>query len=352
MLTPDYKTRLVEAAKNKKTDRPPCICPGGMMNMIVYEIMEKAGVYWPDAHYNPNDMAKLTKALRENGGFENYGVPFCMTVEAEAMGAKVDMGSDLEEPHVVVSPLEDVIDISVLKNIDISKGRINTVIESIKVLKSLDTDVPIVANLTGPVSVAGTLLDMTTLLMSFRKHPEDSAKMLDFITDNLIVYAQAMVEAGADVICISEPSGTGEILGKVHFENFTLPYVNKILDALDVSVKIVHICGRLHNIYEALSKINCDVFSFDALVDIESIKPYLEDKALMGNVSTHALGVMPSDKIISLTQNVIDKGIDIVAPACGLPTTTPLENINAMVNTATGAYKIIQYSDIIERNKL
>ncbi|MBQ7262758.1 MAG: methylcobamide--CoM methyltransferase, partial [Synergistaceae bacterium] len=99
------RERLLRAAKGEETDRPPCICPGGMMNAIIRDIMEETGCPWPESHSDPRKMADLTLALYRAGGFENCGVPFCMTVEAEAMGAKVDMGDMETEPHVVDSPL-------------------------------------------------------------------------------------------------------------------------------------------------------------------------------------------------------------------------------------------------------
>jgi len=327
------KDRLVAAAHKAEVDRVPCICPGGMMNMIVHEVMEKTNNFWPEAHSDSQKMAGLTVALHEAGGFENYGVPFCMTIEAEAMGAVVDMGTDMEEPHVVISPLKSPMEADLLKNVDLNSGRMATVLDAIRILKAKNSDVPIIGNITGPISVAGTLVDMAVLLVGLRKHPQETAHMLDIVTNNIILYARAMVEAGADVICLSEPSGTGEILGMEHFINFSLPYVNKVMDALDVDVKIVHICGRLHNIYEAIAEIRCDVFSFDALVDIEEIKPYITNKSIMGNINTHALAVMPKEKIKSLTRGALLKGVNIVSPACGLAITTPMENIIAMVET-------------------
>mgnify|MGYP001569924189 FL=1 len=48
MITP--KERLYRVLKGEKVDRPPCICPGGMMNMIVEEVMDITGVKWPEAH--------------------------------------------------------------------------------------------------------------------------------------------------------------------------------------------------------------------------------------------------------------------------------------------------------------
>ena len=83
----NQKIRLLNTLKKLDADRPPFICPGGMMNMAVMEIMEASQCTWPQAHTDPRMMAKLTLAAGHLAGIENVGVPFCMTVEAEAMGA-------------------------------------------------------------------------------------------------------------------------------------------------------------------------------------------------------------------------------------------------------------------------
>ena len=106
----------------EKVDHQPCICPGGMMNMIITEIMERSGISWPEAHNNAEQMAALTYEFNHAGGFENYGVPFCMTVEAEAMGATVDMGDAQTEPHVVDSPLSSATQLDQLAPFLLIKG--------------------------------------------------------------------------------------------------------------------------------------------------------------------------------------------------------------------------------------
>ena len=93
MLT--AKEILEKIFRGEKVDRLPCICPGGMMNMITTELMDTCGISWPEAHTDAQMMAKLAVASYENGCFENIGVPFCMTVEAQAMGAEVTMGSKI-----------------------------------------------------------------------------------------------------------------------------------------------------------------------------------------------------------------------------------------------------------------
>ena len=326
--------RLCGAAHGGAVDRPPCICPGGMMNGVVEDVMLKTGIYWPKAHCDAQMMADLSRALYESGGFENYGVPFCMTVEAEALGAEADMGDCEVEPHVVRPAIASCAEAGRLKPFDVTKGRAAAVIEAVRILKLRSAGVPVIGNITGPVSVAGTLVDMSVFLNDMRKHPGECARLLDIITDALIIYGRAMAEAGADAICVAEPSGTGEILGAKRFREFTVPYINRLLDAIDVPVKIVHICGKLRAVYEELGALHCDAFSFDAIVNAREIRPYIPGKAVMGNVSTHAIGTMPEDKVRGLTRNAREMGVDILAPACGLPLSTPLGNIRAMVEAA------------------
>ena len=331
-MTP--KERLYAAARRHPTERPPCICPGGMMNMMFREIMEASGWRWPEAHMDAHQMAGLAIALNKAGGFENYGVPFCMTVEAEAMGAEVNMGDLLAEPHITDYLLAGVDGWTQLNSLDLNRGRVKTVLQAIALLKQQNDGVPIIANITGPVSVAGSLVDISTLLKAFRKNPKASSIFMDSIAGNLIAYGQAQLAAGADAVCLSEPSGTGEILGPKFFREYSVKYINQIMDALQPPLAMVHICGNLHSVYDLLPELHCDIFSFDSLVPIADIKAAVPEKAVMGNVNTHALGTSSPKKIAQLVRSCHRKGADIIAPACGLPTTTPLVNVQAMVAAA------------------
>lgn len=42
---------------------------------------------------------------------------------------------------------------------------------------------------------------------------------MELVADEIIRFARAQIDAGADIIAISDPSGTGEILGPKLFEN-------------------------------------------------------------------------------------------------------------------------------------
>lgn len=330
------KERLLGALKGIQLDRVPCICPGGMMNMIVTELMHKTGIMWPDAHTDADLMADLAKSVNEYGMFENYGVPFCMTIEVESMGAKVDLGDTKFEPRVTSYVIDSVSDYDKLQEIDVNTGRAQVSIEAISKL-SKDDSVPVIGNLSGPVSVASSLMEPVTFYKELRRNKEDAHKLMDFVTDQIIEFGKAEIRAGADVIAISDPSGTGEILGPKYFDEFAVKCINKLIDGLrseDPKVPvIVHICGQMHRVYSELNRINADAFSFDAIVSIKEIKENMPEKVIMGNVSTYALEFSERNKIKKMTKSVMNSGVNIVSPACGLGTQSSLRNIQAILET-------------------
>ncbi len=325
------KQRLTNVCKHKETERAPLICPGGMMNAVTDEMANIAQIPFPEVHKSGKLMAEMAKQTHDLSGLENYGVPFCMTVEAEAMGATVDFGNSLYEPHVVHGAIESVKNYKDLKPLSLDSGRCRAVLEAIEILSSLDTDVPVIGNLTGPVSVAGTTLDCEVLLREIRKDHDLVLEYMHFIAESVARFGKAMVEAGADCICIAEPTGTGELLGPKNFDEFSVQFLNIVLDEIQAPTSIVHICGNMNPVIDSIKHIHCDAFSFDAMTSIEKVREAAPEKALMGNVSTFGIGKADNVDIVERnTKAALKHGVDIVAPACGIPTVTPLTNLHAM----------------------
>lgn len=333
MLT--EKERLRCAIRKEPVDRPPCICPGGMMNLVTGAMMEAQAVYWPEAHVDPAQMADLAKAPHTLGCFENYGLPFCMTVEAEGIGAQVDMGSRVYEPHVVEYAMERMEDWQQLSALDCSKGRVSVVLAAIEMLKEENASVPIIGNLTGPVSLASSLIEPVVYYKALRKNKEQAHGLMAFVTEQLIAFGRAQLEAGADVIAISDPSGTGEIMGPGLFREYTVAYHNRLIQGLrettpDVNV-IVHICGKMHTVYGPLAELEADVLSFDSAVSLREAIASLPGKAIMGNTSTYAIEFATPQQVAKLTKNCLRAGADIIAPACGMGSNSPLANTQALL---------------------
>lgn len=331
MLTP--KERLYNVMKGNAVDRPPCICPGGMMNMVTTDLMDAVDIYMPEAHTDARMMAGLAKAVYDSGCFENYGVPFCMTVEAEEMGAKVEMGSRVYEPHVSAYAIESVEDYGKPPRIDTGKGRAKVVLDAIRILREETDGVPIIGNLTGPISTASSVMEPVVFYKELRKKNKQAHAYMDFITRQLISFGRAQIEAGADVIAISDPSGTGEILGPKYFEEFAVTYLNQLLDGLQEEKMgtIVHICGQMSPVYKEVNMVRSSVLSFDSVVPMKEARANLKDRVLMGNVSTFALEFGEQEKVRTLAKGCVRSGSDIISPACGLGMKSPLANVQAIL---------------------
>jgi MtaA/CmuA family methyltransferase len=323
------KKRLLNVLWGEAVDRPPVICPGGMMSACVTEIIADM-----EANHNLDcdAMVRAAKKIYTDTGFENYGVPFAMIAEAEPLGIKIDNGNKMVEERVIEYNNEPIENIMAKYKIDpISEGRMGIVIKAIEKLKN--DEVPVIGNITGHISTATSVVDPLIIFKMIRKDPDKVHRFFSFVNDYLIEYAKYMIKAGADVIAISDPTATGEILGSKNFEEFAVPYYKQLIsEAHRLNVPaIVHICGNAKTIIGGINQINTNAGSFDSMVGMRFAKSQLKSK-LMGNVSTLLLHTGEKSKIASITKNCIDSGVDIVSPACGLSMATPIDNLKVMTD--------------------
>jgi [methyl-Co(III) methanol-specific corrinoid protein]:coenzyme M methyltransferase len=276
-------------------------------------------------------MAMAARKIHELTGFENFGVPYCLTAEVEPLGAGVNLGDNRIEPRITMyndRPLEEIMTAC---SVDVAEGRMGVVLEAIRVLSN--NQVPVIGNVSGPISTATSVVDPLVIFRMLRREPERVSGFLAFINEYLVRYGKEMVRAGADVIAISDPTATGEILGQRNFEQFAVPFYLEAISALHregVPV-IIHICGNTRNLIESLNKLQADAISFDAVVNMKFAREGLKT-GLMGNVSTELLHTGGQEKIRSITRTAIQSGVDIVAPACGMSMATPVTNLRAMTD--------------------
>lgn len=330
------KERLLKVLRKEKVDRPPVICPGGMMNAAIVEIMEKTGHSWPNAHGEASKMASLAGDVHELTGFENVGVPFCMTVEAEVLGSQIDFGTLSCEPKIAREAFPSVAEVE-YRSIDqvIKTGRMETIAQAASQLAKRYPQLPVIGNLTGPLSTAASLVEPMQFLKELRKDRENSHKVLDYVTNLLLKYAELLVESGVTLIVIADPTASGEILGPQMFAHYAVPYLNKVVDGihrLGVPV-VVHICGNMNGVKSLIPLIRSEAISTDAAVNLRLLKAEYPELITMGNLSTFTLRFSTPEKIAQQTERLVQSGIDIIAPACGLSTLSPLENIKAMTAT-------------------
>ncbi len=303
------------------------------MSLAVVEVMTAEGVAWPEAHSDAETMLRLALAMQEATGLDNLALPFCMTVEAEAYGASIDMGSMSVQPKVSAPILPDD-GSGKVPHPDFGARRAGTLLEALRMAKERRPELPLVGNLVGPFSLLGMLCDPLMLLRWTRREPELVQRMMNRITEDLCEFGMLQVEAGADVICIAEPTATGEILGGRLFRKLVLPCLDRLVRRLHsrgVSV-IVHICGDVRTIEAELFELTADAVSFDSMVDLVRLAEKEPPWEVMGNIDAFLLESGPEAAVQRSCRRLLEGGVRLLAPACGIVPNTPVSHLRAMRN--------------------
>ncbi len=189
------RERLIRSLKKEKVERPPVICPGGMMNAAIVEVMNKTGHILPEAHHDAALMTALAWDVSENTGFENFGIPFCMTVEAEVLGSEINYGTLRCEPKIQKEVYESAAGVEQKPLGAMGKNkRVGAVVQSIYNLTHKYPDVPAIGSVTGPLSTAASIVDPMTFLKQLRKDKENSHRVLDYVTEHILEYARLMAD--------------------------------------------------------------------------------------------------------------------------------------------------------------
>ncbi len=343
------RERFLSALAGEAVQPPPVICPGGMMTLATTSAMARTGCGWPRAHSEAAAMADLILATREESGFECLAAPFCMTVEAEALGCRVELGTPEVLPCVLAESVAGAADIEGLPQFNPEKmPRVRTVLEALRRLKAAPGSNPVIGALVGPVTLAATIMEAGIFFRLARREPQTVDRLLARTEEFVLQFALAQRAAGADAVMVAEPSATGEILGAAHFARFAAPALTRLLRSLREggAPHILHICGDVRPVLEPLRQLNDGLggglaLSVDAMVSGRMLREELPGVVRIGNVDAILLQRGPVSAIQRSARRAA-REFQIVSPACGLVPSTPPEHLRAMTQAVRGEDEPIQ----------
>ena len=326
----NLKENFLNALEGQKVDIKPEI---SVTQLGIVDAMKKTNTSWPEAHTNPEEMATLASSLYELAGLECARLPFCLTVEAEALGCDVNLGGNERTPEVEISPFEYADDIEAPNDFT-KKGRIPVVLEAIDILKEKYDDLPIIAGITGPFTLTGHLLGIENLVRYMRTDIEEVEIAIENCVDVSMDYIEVIQDHGADVICVNEPTASPELIDPNQFKSLIKPNLEDLADYIEIP-KVLHICGSTQPIIKDMATCGFDGISVEEAVDIVQAQKEIaeDDCVILGNISTSKtlLSGTTAD-VENDVKNVLDEGIDILAPSCGIAPNSPLDNIKAMLD--------------------
>lgn len=194
------------------------------------EITKGLDLTFPDAYLHADTMAKLSKAMKAHDGAAFCELPFCHTVEGEAMGGIVNLGDEKAGPRAkeyLTTKMEDILE---LPEIDYSKGRIHEVLLACEKLRKEGEQV--VLEVSGPFTILNVLIDARYVFKTMRKNPELSKKVMWKLGNEMLRYIEEAQKYGVQLISYADSSGGVNILGpkmaEQVVEDFTYEFVKKM----------------------------------------------------------------------------------------------------------------------------
>ncbi|TQS85220.1 MAG: hypothetical protein A3208_04575 [Candidatus Methanoprimaticola hominis] len=342
-MTMSCRDRVLAALKQESLDRPPVAI---FTTCDTIGMMHACGSSWPEAHSDPEKMATLGCAQADYFGLESVRAGFCLTEEAEALGCPIDMGTATSSPMLKGHPFtynpmkkiydepDDLPDIDVFLN----TGRVKTAIEAMGIMqKTHGEDYCIIGGNTGPFTLAGHLLNTENLVYSVWTEPERAQKWVKAIEPYCKAFGQALLDGGADVVQMSEPSASTDILAPSDFPVQSGQFVKRCLGDLKGNT-VLHICGDSEHIIPYMYDTGVTGISVEEKVDSYRAKEVSKNRgAIIGNVGcSFPLFKGKPEDVIAAAQKSRDAGFNSISAGCGVPIGTPDENIRALVRAIKG----------------
>ncbi|MCS7102965.1 MAG: MtaA/CmuA family methyltransferase [Candidatus Korarchaeum sp.] len=329
-MTP--RDRVIEALKGEKKEKVVASC---VTQVATVEAMDKMGVFWPEAHKDPEKMVELGVSLYKLIGLETARIPFCLTVQAEAFGCEVNIGTKDRQPSVE-KPLPSIPD-SLTPDF-LERGRIPSVIKGVEIMKKKYENLPKMVGFEAVMTLAGHLLGVEKMMMMTVKQRDAVIKTLDLCTKANIEYTKALIDAGADIIVPCDPTASPELISQRDFASLVKPKLKELADVIrnKGAISVLHICGKAQRILKDMAETGFDALSIEEKVDIREAKAMIGPKPpLVGNVSAARTLFMGTPQEVEAEAKVaIEAGIDVLAPGCGIAPRTPLNNLKVLVDIA------------------
>lgn len=340
--------RMIRAAFHQPVDRAPVW------------MMRQAGRYLPEyrAVRAQTDFLTLCKtpdlaAEVSMQPFDILGVDAVILfsdilIPVEAMGSHLTLTEKIgPQIHNPVRTAADVDALIVPDPIE----KTNFVMDTIRLLrKQIDNRVPLIGFAGAPYTLAsymvegGTSKNYAALKKMMYAEPELLHSLLDKISDAVILYLNAQIEAGAQIVQLFD-TWAGE-LTPANYKEFALPYTQKIISALNRGeganrVPVTLYVNGCATLLELTGTSGADVLSIDWRINIDdarrrlnsaglhhlALQGNLDPCALLGTPETIAKGVRDILKRAGQTGHIMNLGH-------GIMPMVPVENARAFIESA------------------
>ena len=292
------------------------------------------------AQQNYGEHFKVVKAIAETFEPDIVFPLMDLAVEANALGQYTVFPQ--QESATVVKADSSIDELTQRAQVNIAfDTRLLGFVETMKLMSiGLPDSILRGAYVTGPYSLAALMMGAGQAAMATVLQADELHDLCQFTTEKIQEYVRLLIAAGAQLICILEPSAV--MLGPNEFAAFSGTYVHHIIESCKYTgvATIYHTCGNTMHLVDRMVEAGVSAVSLDsqdAGVDLPSVAQKLpSDVVIMGNISPTGslLSGKPQDveaDVSNLLRRMAPHPNFVLSTGCDLPQETPLENIHAFM---------------------
>lgn len=278
---------FLRTLKNEKTERTPIW------------VMRQAGRYLPQYRAvrekadfitmckTPELAAEVTIQPVDLIGVDVAIIFSDILVIPEAMGLEFLMNEGTGP--VFPNPIRTASDINRIHEFD-PTDKLKYVLDAVSLtVRELDGRVPLIGFSGAPWTLLTYMVEgkgsknFSRIKEFVYRERKTAHKILEMLTNVIIAYLKAKVEAGADVVQVFDTWGS--ILSPSQFEEFSKPYIKRIVDELKQVAPVIVFAKGVNYNFSKLAELGADAYSFDWTVDLAAVKREIGHKAVVqGNL--------------------------------------------------------------------
>ena len=257
-------------------------CKADKFEVIDSKKFTEKGIAFPKIHTDIDQMVSYSLLVKESRGDCFASVPFCVTVEADSLGADINLGDEKLGPRSRAYFINDAKGIYKIGKHDFSEGRIGTVLDAVERLSGMGETVAL--NVEGPLTIAMQIMDSAAFYKAMRKDEIACSYFMETMSNNIFEYIREGVKRGAKIISFADPSGDINIVGPKLYRSICEPVIGNVLGRIKREIRgvVVHICGKTSTALESRESVEIGKVEYQkdksygrAICDI-----YKEDEAV------------------------------------------------------------------------
>lgn len=284
------------------------------------------------------ELARAQAMVAERFGFDHVSAISDPAREAVDLGASVTWFDDqppaLDDTRAL---LADKAALAGLAPADpLGGGRMTDRVRGVELLRSTAGTTRLVEGwVEGPCAEAADLRGISTLMLDFADDPGFVEDLFGFAVRQALVFAQAQVDAGADIIGVGDAAAS--LVGPAIYREVVAPHERRLVDgihAMGARVRL-HICGNTRRSVDVMAGLGADIVDLDSLVPLDRARADAGPaQVLLGNLN-------PVTELMAATPDAVTGRVAachaeagprfIVGAGCEIPAATPHENVDALV---------------------